>query len=1176
MLLSLQIMRGREAYFFVTDMTEGVGMTMPDEKQMTMPDEKQPKKPGAVWKRILKWFGIGVGCIVGLILIVLTLIVWILSPAKLTPIVEKHASEMLNANVKLERVELTFWSTFPELTVDVAKLGVVSRALDGVADSVRRQLPADADSLLTLKRFHGGINLMPLLVGNISLHDVEIEGLSANLVQVNDSTANFLIMPATDEAPDTTALQLPHISINRFCIAEAAPLRYRSLADSLDVTLRLHKLDITDKGAPTYQLECESNVESPLLEALNFDGLIFSANGRVDWDSERPMAVALSDFDVTIDRYTAHVDTKIDFTDVPMVEQFSALIRDLPVEDVLKHVPEEFRAYTSPLHTNMTATLRAELTAPWNMADSLIPSMNASIVVPACEVTYDKLHFKSFALDMDVAVDGTDMNASVLNLKRLMTRGQVADFDLTAKVTNALADPNISGTFNGMVRFDNLPQALLEQIHGTIRGTLTGKTNFALRRSDLTRENFHRLTAKGELELTNFDADIDSVGSAYIRQAVLEFGSNSRFVADDRHTVDSLLTVSLKIDTLAAAADGIDVRLSGLRAGVGTLNRAGSADTTEINPFGMKIAVERLNFDSPADTLRMRLRNASIAGALRRYKGDAKLPQLGLKVAADRLMAGMALNRISLNRADMTLDLHKRPERQHANRQRADRSRREGATRSGHTAPQRRATLAAGSHAGEETMKFDMDSTERAFLRNWDFSGRITARGGRMATPAFPLRNTLRHIDLRFTPDSVTLDSLRYRAGQSDFMVNGSITNLRSALLGRRNAALGMSLSVRSDTLNVNEIVKALFAGTAVSQSTDSTMIWTDSDDVDTRLDQMADTATTGPLLIPHNIDARLSVRAKNVLYSDLILHNLRGSLMVYDGAINLRNLSAQTDIGSISLDGLYEGARPDSLQFGMGMKVSNFKLDRLTTIVPAIDSLMPMMQNFAGIVNADVAVTTDLTEQMDIDIPSLRAAIKIEGDSLVLLDPDTFKTLSKWLLFRNKDRNMIDHMDVEVVIDNSMIELYPFMFNIDRYRLGVMGSNDLAMNMNYHVSVLKSPIPFKFGINIKGTPDKMKIRLGGAKVKENMVVERQSIATDTRINIVDQINNVFRRGISSARNGRLSFSEARKGTGAAEREAMESMDHEEAMSYQDSLQFIRQGLIENPDTLRFPVGEMQ
>ena len=145
-------------------------------------------------------------------------------------------------------------------------------------------------------------------------------------------------------------------------------------------------------------------------------------------------------------------------------------------------------------------------------------------------------------------------------------------------------------------------------------------------------------------------------------------------------------------------------------------------------------------------------------------------------------------------------------------------------------------------------------------------------------------------------------------------------------------------------------------------------------------------------------------------------------------------------------------------------------------------------------------------------------------------------------------------------------------MFDIDRYRLGVMGSNDLAMNLNYHISVLKSPIPFKFGINIKGTPDKMKIRLGGAKFKENMVVERQAIADNTRVNIVRQIDSAFRRGIQKARSGRLTFRKPTVAPDATGASALRDLN-DDRLSHADSLQFIRQGLIENPDTSRFATG---
>lgn len=106
--------------------------------------------------------------------------------------------------------------------------------------------------------------------------------------------------------------------------------------------------------------------------------------------------------------------------------------------------------------------------------------------------------------------------------------------------------------------------------------------------------------------------------------------------------------------------------------------------------------------------------------------------------------------------------------------------------------------------------------------------------------------------------------------------------------------------------------------------------------------------------------------------------------------------------------------------------------------------------------------------------------------------------------------------MDVELAIHDGFIDLYPFIFDMDRYRLGVRGSNDANFNLNYHVAVIKSPIPFKFGINIKGTPEKMKIRLGKARINEKTVAESRRLTDTVRVNLINEITQAFRRGIRS------------------------------------------------------------
>lgn len=1125
------------------------------------------------WKRLLKWAGITLAVAVGLFLLVCSLIVWILTPGRLTPLVGKYASEYLDADVSASRVELTFWKTFPRMRLEVDSLEIVSRSLRGYKGEIQ---VADADSLLSIRSFSGSVNVVKLLAGEIALHDVTIDRPAVNLVQVNDSVANYDIFPTSEEADTASSVFVPKISINSFRILQAGPLRYRSLADSLDVSARLENASVEGTAAPRYRLRMDGVADLPMLGEYNLADLTFGLDGEVEWNPDRPMALSVPQARVSLDRYAVDFSTKVDFTDAPTVESFKAAVDGLPVEDALTHLPEDLREMASPLKTDMRLSASLELTRPWLLADSLLPAARVAISIPECRATYQTLRFSELAADLTADFDGADIDRSVFTIGRLHLVGEGVNLDLSGTATRVESDPRIDGVFDGKVDLARIPPRLAAAIPVQLTGVIDGKSTFRFAMSDLTEENFHRVMADGALGFHHITADAPGMLTAYLGEGRVEFGTTDSFVRDG-HKVDSLLQVSLKIDTLSALGLGMNLEMKNFKAGAGTVNRASSADTTEINPFGGSVAVERLKFDAPADSLRARLRDARIGGALTRYKGNSRSPLMNLRVFAGRMMMGQALNRVSLRDTEMALTVNMRERRHRAGS--ATSTPRDTLTAEERQRRRaeylRRDSMARAEAAANGDVELTLDREDRNLLRRWDYKGSLRAKRGSLTTPWFPLRNRLTNIDLRFNSDSIILSDLRYKAGESDFLINGTISNLRRALTSRRDNTLGVSLDVKSDTINVNQIVKAIFAGPALAQQTDSASVWGADDDTSEtdHLANMADTVTTGPVLVPHNIDAHLRMRANHILYSDLELERFRGDLLVYDGAVNLRNLSASADVGTISLNGLYSSLNPDSLQFGLGMKVDRFRLDRLTALVPAIDTLLPAMKDFAGIVNADIAVTTDLERNMDIDIPSLRAAIKIEGDSLVLLDPETFKTVSKWLIFKDKKKNMIDHLEVEVVVENSAIELYPFMFDIDRYRLGVMGHNDMAMNMNYHVSVLKSPIPFKFGINIKGTPDKMKIRLGGAKFKEKMVGERQMIADNTRVNLVQQIDNVFRRGVSKARLGKLKF-QARDGSGRPP-VSLDSLnadlEADDKLSYADSLRMIGAGLIENPDTLRFP-----
>ena len=110
--------------------------------------------------------------------------------------------------------------------------------------------------------------------------------------------------------------------------------------------------------------------------------------------------------------------------------------------------------------------------------------------------------------------------------------------------------------------------------------------------------------------------------------------------------------------------------------------------------------------------------------------------------------------------------------------------------------------------------------------------------------------------------------------------------------------------------------------------------------------------------------------------------------------------------------------------------------------------------------------------------------------------------------IFKKKKENIIDTLSVNVLLDSGRIQVLPFVTSVDRYKMVVGGSQDLDMNLDYHVSILKSPLPFKAGVNIRGNIQKVDIGITTAKLK-NMATDKAQLVNDS---IAKRLRNVVLR----------------------------------------------------------------
>ena len=89
----------------------------------------------------------------------------------------------------------------------------------------------------------------------------------------------------------------------------------------------------------------------------------------------------------------------------------------------------------------------------------------------------------------------------------------------------------------------------------------------------------------------------------------------------------------------------------------------------------------------------------------------------------------------------------------------------------------------------------------------------------------------------------------------------------------------------------------------------------------------------------------------------------------------------------------------------------------------------------------------------------------------MTLIDNSTFDEIASKLKFKNKQRNLIDKLEVNFLLNESVIEVIPFIMEWDRYKVMAGGTNNLDLMYDYHIDMLESPIPIDFGLDLTGKP---------------------------------------------------------------------------------------------------------
>lgn len=1120
-------------------------------------------------KTVKKLIFIPLGVLAGLVVLVVGAAMLLLTPKRLTPLVSGLCDRYLDAQVRFDTVDVSLFRNFPHVTLRLRGTEVVSHAFDRLSDSVRQTLPAEADTLARIRGLDVSVNAWGLFAGRIDIRRIALEAAHLHAYVAPDGTANWEIYrsdtTATTEDDDSTALK---INIDRISIREGLHAVYDSRPDDLAGAVELQSFVVRGRLSTellqndiqllrlrdcTVALRSDGKASGATIDSLTVDGrrqvdyTLGAGIRQIDWEGVHWLdslrfgtrlrfegkdhrAVTVSDFALRLNDMLLTAGGEVAFRADSLLTDIEIGTRGLRLTSLLRSIPYEVLPVARDYESDLATDLTVRISGPFVAATGELPDLTADWRIPAGYLYYTKDRYgnriDTVALDATLRYRPRQPDSTGVELRDFRLSGVGLRLSAAGRADRLTGDAEFAGEVKGDLSLDYLTQHFPSSVGTTVRGRVAMDLRGRTRLSQLDLGRIGGAKIGGHITVDTLLVDMPS------RDFRLMVGHGRIGAGTGLTRSDSLMARGMQAVGATVSLDTLDFDMGSamcvqgrkIRVHATTSAKNMTQDTTAVHPSQGLLSATGLRIELEDSTVFVG-RGLESRWSILPTAGSPRTPRIALDIEARRLSLRESTGRFVIRRGSVALDatlyradsssLRRREHLLDSLQRLYPTVRRDSllaharALRGGQS--RSRASADDGFAANDIDMRVSSDLSE--LLRRWQVNGRIRAQAGRIVTPYFPMATALREIDIAFNTDEVRLNRTFVKSGQSQMVLTGDIRGLRRAMLGR--GRLRGNMRVEADTLNLNEIVRVANAGAELVAR--GGVDHTESDDLlEARLAESVDTTAAAEgmsFIVPGNVDMTFDLTIRHGVYANLALDSLVGEVEARNRAIRLSNLAMHSNAGDLRMTGLYATRTPQDIQAGFDLEMERMQVARLIELVPAIDTLMPMLRSFEGVVDCQIAATTRLDSAMNMILPTLNAACHIEGDSLVLMDGETFAEISKKLMFKNKKRNLIDHISAEVLVRDSQIEIFPFVVEIDRYRVAVSGVHKMDLTFNYHISVLKSPIPFRLGIDIFGNLDDFDFRITRARYKSAELPTRVELIEDTRVNLRNYIRDVFLHG---------------------------------------------------------------
>ncbi len=278
---------------------------------------------------------------------------------------------------------------------------------------------------------------------------------------------------------------------------------------------------------------------------------------------------------------------------------------------------------------------------------------------------------------------------------------------------------------------------------------------------------------------------------------------------------------------------------------------------------------------------------------------------------------------------------------------------------------------------------------------------------------------------LNLTPQSFKLSNLNMTLGKSDLKANGDLNNVVSYLLS--DGKLNGRLNLVSNYFDINPLMN--------------------------KNEQKSDTSNLKAVDLPENIDFVANASFKKLLYDNLTMDNVKGTIELKDQRLNLNNLSADLLGGSFTANGYYDtkGEAPD---ISFKMVINNFNIQNTYRSFVTVKQFVPMAQYIQGTFGAKLDLTSTLNDGMlpNWDSFNSNGFLNISHAEIKGFKP--FQLIGDKLKVSEISNPTLNKVNTSYKITDGRFYFSPVNYKVGNYDISLAGSNGIDKSLDYNMGI--------------------------------------------------------------------------------------------------------------------------